>query len=185
MKKPGNLVFGVILGFIIGMAIVYGIARLRSIQTISGLFVGSTTNRIQLNKPAPDFELESISGQKVRISDLKGKVVLINFWATWCGPCRIEMPVFQSRFERSSEDFVILAVNQQDSQEAINSFMDELELTFDALLDVDGLVHSQFLVQGFPTTFLIDANGILKVQHIGVMTESQLDDYLVEVGLDE
>jgi peroxiredoxin len=185
MKKTGNLVFGVIFGFLFGMAVIYGVARLRSTLTISGLIGGSSANRIQLNAPAPDFELESISDQHVQLSDLKGKVVLINFWATWCGPCRIEMPVLQSRFERSSRDLIILAVNQQDNQEEIKTFMDELELTFEALLDVEGLVHSQYQVQGFPTTFLIDDNGILKVKHIGVMTENQLDDYLAEVGLVE
>lgn len=186
MNKAGNLVFGVILGFLIGMAIIYGVARLRFPQKISDLTSGpDAAAKIQIDAPAPDFVLESLSGEQIHLAELTGKVALINFWTTWCGPCRLEMPAFQSRQERFSKNLVILAVNEQDTPEDMGIFMDELGLSFDALLDVDGLVHRQYLVRGFPTSFLVDADGILKVQHIGVMTERQLDDYLAEVGLVE
>ena len=185
-RKARYLVIGVIAGFLIGMVIIYRVARLRTPQTISGLTGGpGPTTKMQIDALAPDFELESLTGEKIQLAGLSGKIVLINFWATWCGPCSLEMPAFQSRYERFSEELVILAVNEHDTLEDIRGFMDELGLTFDAMLDIGGQVHRQYLVRGFPTSYLVDAEGILQVQHIGVMTEGQLDDYLAEVGLGE
>jgi len=108
-----------------------------------------------------------------------------DFWANWCGPCRLEMPVFQSRFEQFSKDLIILAINEQDTREDIHAFMADLGLTFDTLLDNDDDVHRQYLVRGIPTSYLVDAEGILRIQHVGLMTEKQLDDYLFEVGISE
>jgi peroxiredoxin len=93
------------------------------------------------------------------------------------------MPAFQSRLEKYSDDLVILAVNGQDIPEDMIAFMNELGLTFNALSDIDGEVHRQYRVRGLPTSFLVDKEGLLRVQHIGVMTEVQLDEYLFNVGL--
>ena len=110
---------------------------------------------------------------------------MINFWATWCGPCRLEMPAFQSRANRFPDDIVILAINEQDSPGVIRAYMLDLNLTLDVLLDTEGDVHRQYLVRGFPTTFLVDREGILRVQHVGVMTDEQLDVYIKDLGLSD
>ncbi|KAA3647261.1 MAG: hypothetical protein DWQ07_07095 [Chloroflexi bacterium] len=133
---------------------------------------------------APDFELENIEGELVSLSDYRGKAVLINFWATWCGPCRIEMPAIQSRFEAHSDEFVVLAVDNNEPQEAVAAFFDELQLTFPGLLDPGGEIQELYRVRGYPSSYFVDQNGVVKVIHIGVMTEGQLDDYLSQVGID-
>ncbi|MCH7588839.1 MAG: redoxin domain-containing protein [Chloroflexi bacterium] len=138
----------------------------------------------EVNSPAPDFNLQSVAGETIRLSDLRGQPVLINFWATWCAPCRIEMPALQDRFETYSEEgFAILAVDFDEPAEAVLAFGEEFGLTFDLLLDPGGKIQDLFRIRGYPTSFFLDEQGVIKVVHIGVMTEGQLDGYLAEVGL--
>lgn len=134
---------------------------------------------------APDFELASIEGGDVKLSDFRGEVVLVNFWATWCGPCRVEMPALQSRFEAYDGDLVILAVDNDEPLERVSAFVDELGLTFTVLLDLGANIQELFLIRGYPTSIFVDADGIIQFIHIGIMTEDQLDGYLSEMGLGE
>jgi peroxiredoxin len=134
---------------------------------------------------APDFKLLNIDGVEVRLSELRGQPVLINFWATWCAPCRLEMPGMQDRFEKFADDGLqILAVNFDEPVEAVQGFSDELGLTFELLLDPGGEIQRAYRIRGYPTSFFLDPNGVIKVLHIGVMTEGQLDIYLAEIGLE-
>lgn len=134
--------------------------------------------------PAPDFELQSLSGESVRLSDLHGRPVLVNFWATWCAPCRIEMPAIQDRFEALQPELEVLAINFDESAEQAQGFVDELGLTFPILLDPGGDVNrNTYRVRGYPSSFFVNADGVIEVVHIGIMTEEQLDGYLSEVGL--
>ena len=132
---------------------------------------------------APDFTLETTNGETISLSDFRGKAVLINFWATWCGPCRTEMPFIQSRFERYAPDLVVLAVDYDEPKDLVVEFVEELGLTFTVLLDPGGLIQNVYLVRGYPSSFFVDANGVIQAVHIGVMAESQLDEYLAQVGL--
>jgi len=186
LNRANTLVLGVILGSSIGILVIIGYSRMPSPPRISEL-IGEpgVISKNQVESTAPDFELSSLSGERVLLSSLRGRVVLINFWATWCGPCRLEMPAFQSRANRFPDDIVILAINEQDSPGAIRAYMLDLNLTFDVLLDTEGDVHRQYLVRGFPTTFLVDREGILRVQHVGVMTDEQLDVYIKDLGLSD
>jgi peroxiredoxin len=136
-----------------------------------------------IGKPAPDFELQSLSETQIRLSDLGGKVVLINFWATWCGPCRLEMPAIQARYLQHPGELEVLAVNFDEPKEAVQAFVDELGLTFPVLLDPGAGVQDLYRVRGYPTTYLVDPKGVVRVVHIGFMTEKQLDAYLVELGV--
>jgi peroxiredoxin len=133
---------------------------------------------------APDFKLLNIEGEEVHLSQLRGQPILINFWATWCAPCRLEMPAMQNRFDRfAREDLQILAVNFDEPLEDVQAFADELNLTFEVLLDPGGAIQRAYRIRGYPTSFFLDRNGIIRVLHIGVMTEGQLDDYLEEIGI--
>lgn len=132
---------------------------------------------------APEFELETIEGETLKLSDFRGKAVLINFWATWCGPCRVEMPALQSRFDFYSPDLVILAVDNDESLELVSAFFDELGLTFPALLDPGAVIQDLYKIRGYPSSFVVDRDGIIRAIHIGIMTEDQLDGYLAEVGI--
>ena len=119
---------------------------------------------------APDFELVTLEGEMVSLAEMRGKVVLLNFWASWCPPCRKEMPAMQKIFdEYNQEDFVILAVNStnQDRISDAEAFSIEQGLSFPILLDTDGRVANQYQVRSLPTSFFIDPNGIIREIVIG------------------
>jgi peroxiredoxin len=134
-----------------------------------------------VGSPAPPFELETPGGETLSLEDFRGQVVLLNFWATWCGPCRLEMPAIQARYERGG--FEVLAVDFDEPAEQVAAFMEELGLTFPALLDPGGEIQRLYQVRGYPSSFFVDENGIIRVQHIGIMSEAQLDGYLTEMGV--
>jgi peroxiredoxin len=133
---------------------------------------------------APDFELQTYDGEAIRLDAFKGQPVLINFWATWCGPCRIEMPAIQSKFTEFEPELAVLAVNFDESASEIEKFSEELGLSFELLVDPGGVVNQQvYQVRAYPSSFFIDSEGIIQVVHLGLMTENQLDDYLGRVGV--
>ena len=109
---------------------------------------------------APDFTLPSVTGEKITLSSLKGKIVLLNFWATWCPPCRIEMPSMQRLYdELKDEGFELIAVNLQEPEETVKRFLLENGYDFPVLLDTRGGVGALYGVRSIPQTFLIDAEG--------------------------
>ncbi len=111
--------------------------------------------------PAPGFRLKNLQGEHVRLSDYHGKVVLLNFWATWCAPCRKEMPSMEKLWQTYREQgLVILAVSTDNGGESrIRNFVGRLNLTFPILLDADSLASDQYQVSGIPVSFLIDRQG--------------------------
>lgn len=127
---------------------------------------------------APDFTLQNTDGETVRLSDLKGKVVLLNLWASWCPPCKAEMPAMQRVFQQyQGEGFLILAVNAtaQDDRESALKFASSLGLTFPILFDLDGAVSQKYQVHSMPTSFFIDTEGtIQRVVIGGPMSEALL-----------
>jgi thiol-disulfide isomerase/thioredoxin len=136
-----------------------------------------------LNKPVLDFTLNTLRGDRLGTEDLRGQPVLINFWATWCGPCRIEMPYFEEAYQQFGPDLVVLAVNIDEPADQVQAFVNDLGLSFDILLDTGSKVQALYRVTAFPTTYLVDREGMVKVQHIGALSRSQLFAYLEQVGL--
>lgn len=128
---------------------------------------------LQEGQRAPDFSLQTVNGQMLALSDLRGQVVLINFWATWCDPCRAEMPTFETIYETyRSDGFVILAINYDESVETVRDFVEQSGLTFPVLLDPGGTVNEDMYgdrILGHPTSFLIDANGVIVRHFPGVI----------------
>ncbi|MGH9428969.1 MAG: peroxiredoxin family protein [Terriglobia bacterium] len=119
---------------------------------------------------APDFALKTLEGKTLRLSELRGKkVVLINFWATWCPPCRLEMPTMQQIYtEYKGKGLEILAINiEPDAKEEIQDFIKELRLTFPVLLDPDMKVTRKYRLIGLPVSMLIDRQGIIRSKEIG------------------
>ncbi|MBT3188721.1 MAG: redoxin domain-containing protein [Anaerolineae bacterium] len=119
---------------------------------------------------APDFTLETLDGEAVTLSDLRGQAVLVNFWATWCPPCRAEMPAFQRAYaDYEEEGFIIVAVNAttQDNLTDIDAFITEYGLSFPIVLDNDGAVNQLYQVRSLPTSFFVDKEGIISEVVIG------------------
>ena len=132
---------------------------------------------------APDFELETVDGDLVRLSDLRGEVVALNFWAIWCAPCRLEMPDLQARADAYGDRLTVLGVNFDETAEEVDAFRQEVGVRFPLLLDPGGEVQRLYRVLGYPTTFFIDSEGVIRIQHLGLMSAEQIDQYLEELGL--
>jgi cytochrome c biogenesis protein CcmG/thiol:disulfide interchange protein DsbE len=132
-----------------------------------------------LGQLAFDFSLDDTSGQRIKLSDLRGHPVVINFWASWCPPCRQELPALQSAYQRFHDQGVILlGVNVRESAEAVQNFAPQFGLTFPLLLDQDGAVSERYQVRGTPTTVFLDAEGIVRARHVGPLTEDQFAEYV-------
>lgn len=141
---------------------------------LSSAPIGSTTQgdipAPQKGFLAPDFELETLDHQVYKLSDLRGKPVLINFWASWCPPCRTEMPAIQNTYDQyRDQGFEVLAVNSthQDNLGDAITFAQTRRLTFPILLDRDGSVGNLYEIRSLPTSFFIDQNGIIQDVVIG------------------
>ena len=139
---------------------------------------------LRVGGEAPDFRLKNLHGETLDLDDAQGKIVILNFWATWCGPCRVEMPHFQALHE-NRDDVAVMAVNFDESPEKVEAFVTELDLTFDILLDPGAKVQEQYQIRGYPTTYILDETGTIQVVHIGVLTEKQITDYLAGFAAQE
>ncbi len=128
-----------------------------SIQNrLMDLGIGAIGERIE----STDFELEDLGGTPQKLSSYRGKVVFLNFWATWCGPCRIEMPAMQRLYDKlKDEGLEIVAVDLQESRRQVKKFVEKYKLTFPVLLDKSGEVGSIYGARAIPTTYLIDRDG--------------------------
>jgi len=174
-----QVALGVLIGLGIGLVfwLVFGPGR-----TIFGLSVASQPAVPKINAQAFDFTLNTADGQPVQLADLRGNVVMINFWATWCGPCQVEMPLIQEYADKYKDSLVVLAVNNDESEEQVQAFVEKLELTFPVLLDPGGAVTQMYRVRGFPTTIFIDQAGIIRYEHVGVLNKALLAGYLNDLG---
>jgi len=128
----------------------------------------------RIGAPAPDFEWTSLDGQTLRLSTYRGKVVVVNFWATWCPPCREEMPTLQ-RVAASEPDVIVLEVHPMEPGDKARSFLDSLGLDrLQPVLDGDGATTRRFGVLSLPSTFFIDKTGVIRHLELTAMSEAQI-----------
>jgi len=187
-KKPWLFIIsGFLAGTLAGLVLldIIGVLNIRSLLpgAVSGSQVGAESSEI--GSPAPDFVLEDLSGNPVKLSDLRGRLVVLNFWATWCTPCRTEMPEFQEIYQRNEQDLVVLGINLEESPSDIQDFVSPLNITYPILLDKEGLVSRLYKVIQLPNTYFIDRQGILRIRHIGFLSSDQFQEYLDRVGVSE
>lgn len=144
---------------------------------------GADIQAASVGNPAPDFTVTDLEGRAVSLSDFRGQPVMINFWATWCKPCVLEMPMFVSAYERyKDEGFVVLAVNVQEPVADVEPFARERGLSMPVVLDEDGHVSTIYRVRGLPSTFFVDAQGILVEAKRGTLaSHSELADLLQRI----
>ena len=140
----------------------------------------------QVGNLAPDFKLPDLDGQAVSLSDFRGKPVLINFWATWCPPCRYEMPFIQEIYEDKAwqdKGLVIVAVNTGESRSKVEDFMENYGLSFLVLLDIESEVARKYnAAPPWPVTFFIDKDGIIQEKVIGAFQDkTQIENRLSKI----
>lgn len=143
------------------------------------LRTGGTTDGNRL----PELELPClVSGRAVNLADLGGKPVLINLWATWCGPCREEMPILQDAYIQHGEKIAFLGVDTKDNPEAAAAFLEEVGATYPQVVDLDGrLLVEHLRVPGLPVTVVVDSEGKVIKKHVGAFTAESLDALVREV----
>ncbi len=138
---------------------------------------------LQVGDAARDFVLQDVAGNTVHLSDFDDRPIVLNFWATWCAPCRVEMPDLQAAFDAHQDDgLVILAINREESINAVQTFFyDEMNLTFTPLLDAEAEVARLYNVANYPTSIFVDREGRVTAVHLGLMVEEQIEGYLADI----
>lgn len=135
--------------------------------------VEDSVPEIASGKLAPNFTLKNLKGEEVSLEDYRGKLVLVNFWATWCKYCDMEMPDLQ-RLDEENEDLVVLAVNVQEDKETVEAYIEKGGYEFEVVLDEEGEIATMYLVYGLPNSYFIDEEGILLGRVPGAMTYDQM-----------
>lgn len=150
---------------------------------ITGCTGDSEPSVATVGEAAPNFELQNLDGQSISLSSLKGKPVLINFWATWCKPCVSEMPYIQEiHEERSDTGLMVLAINIGDSSTEVEEFLQNYNLALPVLLDTKDVVAPKYGIRYIPTTFFIDKDGIVRNKVIGAFpSKAAIESRLNEI----
>lgn len=147
--------FRIVMAVLVSGALAPCVVQGQSLAPAAGFNVQSWPAR----KPVPALQLTDLSGKVWRLADMRGKVVLLNFWASWCEPCRAEMPSLQRLADQHPQDLVVLAVNLKESTQTVQQFVQRTALTLPVLPDPQGATARAWGVTVFPSTVLIDAQG--------------------------
>jgi peroxiredoxin len=143
-----------------------------SIQLIifvfTSLLLMGTTNAANIQGKAPNFTLKSNSGKNIKLTELRGQVILLNFWASWCGPCRQEMPLLEKLQQRySALGFTVLGVNVEEDPSKAKSLLKDIPVSFPILFDTQNTVSKLYDVSAMPSTVMIDRDGNMRYLHKG------------------
>ena len=139
------------------------------------------TPQAAVDYPAPAFTLTTLAGEPFDLSAAQGKPIVLNFWATWCGPCRNEMPALQKAAEKLDGEVAIIGVDQGESAETVRQFVDEFGVSFQILLDANQDAANAFDVTLMPTTYFIDAQGVIRGVHLGEMNSITLAENIAGI----
>ncbi len=167
--EPGRSRLVIVLAAVAILALAFGVVWMQS----------SKYEPLTVGKPAPDFSLPDLNDKTVRLSDYRGKVVFLNFWATWCKPCREEMPsmeVLYKSFERDGLVVLAVSIDRVTTKKDIPPFVNSMNLTFPVLVDSWGQTDKRYKLMGVPETYIIDQNGILREKVIGPRDWTVLDN---------
>lgn len=136
----------------------------------------------QVNYPAPELNLTTLYGESVSLTDYKGSVLLVNLWATWCPPCREEMPTLQAFYEKyKNEGFILIAIDQGEIPEMVVPFVKELGLTFPVWLDMPSEAGRVFGTMNLPSSYVIDRDGQIRLMWIGGISKENLEKYVPKI----
>jgi thiol-disulfide isomerase/thioredoxin len=134
-----------------------------------------------VGRVAPDFALPTVAGETLELSALRGKPVVLNFWATWCGPCRREMPALEAASQRFADHVVFVGVDQGEPHEIVAQYLEEMGVTFVVPLDSHMTVGDRYNVRGMPTTYFIDETGVIRHLWMGEMNAVILAEGIAKI----
>ncbi len=168
---------------------IFGIIAAVALAINDGAFGGQTAPTPEavssdfvslVGQPAPDFALTGLDGAKHQLTDYKGRVTFVNFWATWCGPCRVELPALEKFMaQQGDKGAMVLAVNAGETTDQINSYFKENDISgLNVLLDSNIEVYSAYGINALPTTFIVDQKGVIRFRHFGMLREEDIKGYM-------
>lgn len=153
--------------------------EISTVSSIEAIASDDVAVGLDIDNRAPNFEAVTIDDESVSLESLRGQIVLVNFWGTWCPPCIREMPELQTVYEQYADSFTILALaTRGDTQEDVIEFREEHELTFPLIVDEGDVINDQYGIVNRPSTFILDQNGVIVFRHFGPVVESQLMEVL-------
>ena len=130
--------------------------------------LATSANALSVGDAAPDFALTTLDGKNVRLKEFRGQVVLVNYWASWCGPCRQEMPLLEDMYKKYNKlGFTILGVNVEQDNSKAKAYLRDVSVTFPILLDPQNIASKLYNVNAMPTTIIVDRNGKIRFSHEG------------------
>ncbi len=186
LRLIGILLFGAALGAGLGAALWYapGAPAATPLSPAMETTPLTAAPAPVVDAPAPDFSLAGLDGRATALADWRGKPVILNFWATWCDPCREELPLLDGIAKTYADSLIVLAVETGEPAEEVRAFSNELGLeSIRVLTDPAGRIGALYLVRGLPTTFFIDSNGIIRRIRIGTLNSSELESTLKQMGV--
>jgi peroxiredoxin len=188
MKRKTNLIIWAVAGILVIAAAYTFYSKNKSMQFVVPPETSAASQTSDGTKVmAPDFSLKDLSGNTVKLSDYKGKVVILNFWAVWCRYCKEEMPDLNELNKELAKDnnAVILAVDAQESADTVKNYLSANNIDLKVLLDSDGAITQKYGISGFPTTFIVNKDGSLYTYISGKTDKATLNDILDKIKSDK
>ena len=177
LSNPSLLTWGLLV--LILMGIIGAVGCSASAQNSPADWRGVNPTELppapKVGRLAPDFTLTTLDGDSITLSDFRGKSVFVNFWATWCPPCRAEMPDIETIYqEYKDKDLVVIGVDLREAPDSVRRFVEDGGYNWTFVIDSDGEVATSYWVASIPTSFFVDKHGIIRVIQIGTMTTSTM-----------
>jgi peroxiredoxin len=183
MRQRFLSVYLILVGLALILAGVGAFLLLPQLNAVSSQASQLSTVPVEVDYEAPDLSLKNVQGEPVTLAALRGKVVLVNLWATWCPPCKAEMPTLQAYYDKyKDQDFVVVAINDGDPKADVVKFARDYRLTFPVWLDPEYIATEQaFNTPNLPSSFVIDRQGIVRLRWVGEIARDMLDRYVTPI----